>query len=146
MDDKLSWRHHINILRSKLSSSNFALNNTKSLLSFRARLNIFHSLINSHINYCSIIYSNTKCKEFSSLNTLHKKAIRNVTLSKYNEHTNPLYKKLKLTNLTDTILLQKVLVIHNFRHDRLPISFTNILTYKTDTNSIGLEVMMPHLT
>ena len=123
VDDQLNWHHHINLLRSKLASSNFALGNTKNLIPYKARIKIFHSLINSHNNYCALIYSNTKCKELKLLESLHKKAIRHVTLSKYNEHTSKLYKANNLTNFHDTIKTQKLTFMHNFRHNRLPNSF-----------------------
>ena len=139
VDDQLNWHHHINSLRSKLSSSNFALGNTKSKLSYKARLHIFHSLINSHINYCAPIFSNTKCKELKLLEYLHKKALRHLTLSKYNDHTSILYKKHKLTNFSDTLLLQGATLLHNYRHDRLPDSFSNMFSFKIDTDKNRLR-------
>ena len=135
VDDKLEWHHHINLLRSKLSSSNFALGNTKRLLPYKARLKVFHSLVNSHINYCALIYSNTKRKELKVLESLHKKALRHLTLSKFNEHTSKLYKEHNLLNFSDTILTQKAMFLHNFRHDRLPTNFNNFFTYKKDLNT-----------
>ena len=139
VDEKLNWKYHINMLRGKLASSNFALNNTKNKLTFSARLKVFYSLIISHINYCAIIYSNTKCNELKLLDSLHKKAIRHLTLSKYNAHTSILYKKHNILSFQDTIFMQKALFMHNYRNDRLPISFQNQFIYKTDVDSQRLR-------
>ena len=81
-----------------------------------------------------MIYSNTKCKELGLLNSLHKKAIRHLTLANYNAHTDKLYKYNNLTNFTDTISTQKATFLHNYRHNRLPINFNNMFTYKQDSN------------
>ena len=82
VDEKLNWKYHINMLRKKLASSNFALSNSKHKLPYKSRLSVFQSLINSHINYCAIIYTNTKAKELNMLETLHKKALRHLKLAK----------------------------------------------------------------
>lgn len=66
------------------------------------------------------------------LETLHKKAIRHVSLAKYNAHTSYLYKSCNLLNFWDLITMQKALFMHNFRYDRLPDSFLNFFTYNND--------------
>jgi len=49
------------------------------------------------------------------------------------------YKEHKLLNFSDTILLQKAVFMHNYRHDRLPDSFFNMFSYKVDTNQNRLH-------
>ena len=75
------------------------------------------------------------------MESLHKKAIRHISLSKYNEHTPLLYKTHKLTNFYDTIYMQKATLLHNYRHDRLPDSFSNMFSFKFDnyTNRLRNE-------
>ena len=51
---------------------------------------------------------------------IQKRAIRTITLSKYNDHTTPLFKKLKLLSLKDIIVLQELTFYFQFVHKILP--------------------------
>ena len=127
------------MIKGKLASSNFALGNSKNRLPSSARMKVFHYLVNSYITYCALIYSNTNLKELTSLEIMHKKALRHINLAKYNAHTAYLYKKSKILNFSDTIFFQKALFMHNFRHNRLPDSFQNQFSFKSDTNTNRLR-------
>ena len=70
---------------------------------------------------------------------IQKRAIRTITLSKYNDHTAPLFKKLKLLTLKDIIVLQELKFYFTFVHKILPYYLqqwqlttnTDIHTYNT---------------
>ena len=51
---------------------------------------------------------------------IQKRAIRTITLSKYYDHTAPLFKKLKLLTLKDIIVLQELKFYFKFVHKLLP--------------------------
>ena len=59
---------------------------------------------------------------------LQKRAIRVVSNSKYNSHTEPLFKKLKLLKLTYIFNCQQIKFYHKFLNNKLPEYFTNIFT------------------
>ena len=54
-----------------------------------------------------------------------KIAIRLITLSKYNTHTAPLFKKLKLLTITDMLALQELKFYYKLTHNELPAYFQN---------------------
>ena len=86
-------------------------------------LTLFHSFINSHLMYCLPAWS---CGLESSLNPLiilQKKAIRIVTNSRYNSHTAPLFKDLKILPLKELTIHSKLLIMYDFICWRLPFSF-----------------------
>ena len=62
LDDQLTWSHHCDYVRKKISSANFALSRTKNLIPIKARLNVYNSLIHSHLNYGSIVYGSANIK------------------------------------------------------------------------------------
>ena len=51
-DDKLSWKEHINSIISKLNSCLGATRRARPFLNKTSLLSIYHSLMQSHINYC----------------------------------------------------------------------------------------------
>ena len=52
--------------------------------------------------------------ENERLTKLQKKSVRIITLSKYNAHTEPLFKKLKLLKLTDLLKLNELKFYYKF--------------------------------
>ena len=52
-----------------------------------------------------------------------KSYIRLITLSKYNSHTAPLFKKLKLLTIKDMLALQELKFYYKLTHDELPAYF-----------------------
>ena len=59
VDEKLNWSAHIKTLKSKKSRYIGILCKIKKLLPIQAKMQIFQSLIQSHLNYCSIVWGFT---------------------------------------------------------------------------------------
>ena len=76
MDDKLSWSKHIQTVRVKMSRYVGIMYRIKSLLPLNARIQIFHSLVQSHINYCSLIWGFANRANINSLFMGQKKGLR----------------------------------------------------------------------
>ena len=56
---------------------------------------------------------------------LQKRAIRIVANSKYNAHTDPLFKLYRILKLSDVLTLQTMKVYHKFRQNELPVYMLN---------------------
>ena len=70
----------------------------KNQLSQSAKLKLYHALISSHLNYCSLIWiSNITKKQLNMIKIIQKKAIRIVFSAKYNAHTNTLFERSNVT-------------------------------------------------
>lgn len=76
LDDKLTWTQHIAAIKSKMSRFIGALYRLKHILPLKARLMIFNSLVQSHLNFCSLIWGLTNKSKVELLFTTQKKAIR----------------------------------------------------------------------
>ena len=98
IDDELRFRKQYDILYKKLEDTVKALGAVRSLLNYRTKILIYHSLFQSHVNYCAITYFDKLNKtQLANLLQLQKKAIRNIFQTKRNVHTNKLF---KLSNIT----------------------------------------------
>ena len=51
LDEHLTWSHHLNHVRGKLSSANYALSRIKNLLPTNIKLDIYNALFKSHLEY-----------------------------------------------------------------------------------------------
>ena len=57
---------------------------------------------------------------------LQKKAIRIIYLTTYNAHTEPLFKKLKILNVTDMLKLHELKLYYKYVHTTLPVYLKNL--------------------
>ena len=58
---------------------------------------IYSSLIESHINYCLVLWGTNYDRIFK----LKKKAVRIISFAHYKSHTSPLFKSLGILNIKD---------------------------------------------
>ena len=78
---------------------------------------LFLSSVLPHINYCIMAWGYQSNRMFK----LQKRAIRIVANSKYNAHTDPLFKLYRILKLSDVLTLQTMKVYHKFRQNELPV-------------------------
>ena len=128
VDDKLSWKQHITAIRSKMSRYIGVLYKLKHILPLQARMLTFNSLVQSHLNYCSLIWGTTNKTKIESLFTTQKKAMRSIMPGLVNyfykkgefpTHTKPAFTELNVATVHN-IILKNVLIflnkVHNFPH------------------------------
>ena len=60
---------------------------------------------------------------------LQKKAVRIISLSKYNAHTEPILKQLKMLKVSDILKLQTLKLFYKYKHGQLPIYLLNMPFY-----------------
>ena len=63
LDETLNWSKHIKTIISKMSRYVGIMYKVKKYLPLTARLQIYHSFVQSHLNYCSLVWGFT-CKSY----------------------------------------------------------------------------------
>ena len=63
MDNKWSFSSHFRKVYAKIKKGLNGLTMVKNQLSFRAKLNVYYSLINSHLEYCALIWISSITKK-----------------------------------------------------------------------------------
>ena len=116
IDSKLEWHDHINYINNKLNSSLYAMRKIKHLLNRKHLLTLYYALIYPYLDYGITLWGSTHNSYIKTLFVKQKKAIRIITGAKYNEHTTPLFKELKLLKLND---------IHDFKVSKYMYSLIN---------------------
>ena len=123
IDDELSFVGHINKLKSKLNSGLYALSTCNNLVPLKIRLLIYRGLIDSHLQFGSIIYGASHPKLLEPIQILQRKALRLVAMAKYNAHTDPLFKMYSILKLSDLVSLNQTVFVRQFKNNQLPQSF-----------------------
>ncbi len=122
-DQNLNFKFHINTIRSKIARSLYILRSVKNYISTKSLTQLYYSLIHCHLIYAIQIWSSTNSSFLSELFKLQKSAIRIITLSNYNAHTEPLFKKTGILPLPDLVNFFKLQFMQRFTQNFLPISF-----------------------
>ena len=83
MDNKLNWKEHICMIKSKLAKSNAIIYRASEFLDTFSLKNLYCSLFMPYLSYCSEIWGKTYITYIKSLYLLQKKVVR--TMSKVGE-------------------------------------------------------------
>ena len=123
IEPNLSFKSHIKAIGKKISYSLFMLKNAKHTLSTKSLTQLYYSLIHCHLLYAMNTWSFAPDKYLKELQVKQKHAIRCISLSPYNTHTEPIFKKLKILPLKELILINKLQFMHSFSKNSLDESF-----------------------
>ena len=100
IDDKLNWHEHINVLCNRIAKGIGILYRLKHFPK-NILIMLYHSLIQSHVNYCNIVWANVNDYFMAKLFILQKKVIRIICNVTFNAHTLPIFIHLNLLNWHD---------------------------------------------
>lgn len=121
-DECMTWKSHINKICSKLSCTIGTLNRLKRFLPNYTLNTLYNALVLPHINYGILTWGNN----LNRVQKLQKWAVRVITNSKYNAHTDPLFKKLNLLKATDIYQCNILKFYFKYENKLLPYYFENM--------------------
>ena len=131
IDQHVNWNAHIQKVSSKISRSLGVMCRLKKFLPPHILRLLYNSLILPHLQYALLTWGFKN----SRLSKLQKRAIRIITQSKYNSHTEPLFKRMNLLKLSDIFKSKVLRFFHRFKQNTLPVYFQNMFTQVSDHHS-----------
>jgi len=81
-------------------------------------------------------------ENLSSINKLQKAAIRIVSHSKYNEHTEPIFKTLRILPFESLVLYSNLKIMFQFKNNLLPQSFSNVWSTNAIRRADNFEIVL----
>ena len=100
-----------------------------SKLFLSIRKTIYSSLIESHLRFGALKYGLASPKLLQKIAVLQRKAIRLVARTKYNSHTDVLFRKFKFLKHDYLIQLNQCIFICQYCYKQLPKSFDKMFQY-----------------
>ena len=95
----------------------------KNTLNQNSLLLLYNSIFHCHLLYAIQIWSCSRSGPLNEIFKMQKSAIRIITGSSYNSHTEFLFKRLQILPLPDLISFSKLQFMHRFLQKFLPSSF-----------------------
>ena len=127
LDNRLSFKTHFNHILNKIQHGLRGLIMTKNLLTYRAKLNVYQSLIHSHMAYCSLIWLDTlNAKQMKQLKTIQKKCMRIIFNSKYNTHTDRFFQFTKVCKIENLFQKEALQLTYKYHNNALPQAIQNL--------------------
>ena len=119
INEFMNWNSHSSKISNKISRTLGVTSRLKRYLPFSALKLMYSSLILSHLQFAITSWG----FEWERLSKLQKRAIRIMTIGKYNAHTDPLFKSLKLLKIKDIFDVQCMKFWYKFVNNNVPTYF-----------------------
>ena len=102
------------------------LNQSKSFLPFKARLQVYRSIFESHLNFAAIVWSTCK-STVSKLSPIQQRALRSVFLLPRRSHVSQNLSKFNILKVEQIITSIRAKFIRNLRIRKLPSEFKDFV-------------------
>ena len=113
VDDKLSWKEHIKYIGKKVCKSVGIINKIKHNINHSAKIILYYSLVYPYFQYCNVAWGTAFATTVKPLTIIQKRVIRIISSATYYQHTQPLFKELKVLKLNDIHKLEVLKFVHN---------------------------------
>ena len=150
IDESLNWSRHVKTILSKMCKYIGVMFKIKKFLPLKARLQVYHSFIQSHISYCSMVWGFCCKSNIESIFSKQKVGMRAVIPGyinyKYKDgeipgHTKPAFTEYKILTVHNLISLSSLLFILKIRKfpNVLPTSVTCTISEESPKISSNVE-------
>ena len=128
IDEKLTWKKHIEHVAAKISKGLGAMGRIRNIVPSKSLLMLYHALVYPYLTYCNIVWGTACASVLAKLVSLQNRAVRLVTHSPFRSSCNPLYADLKLLKITDIVKFQTTQFMFKIKYHLLPLSCMQYVT------------------
>ena len=132
VNEYMNWNSHTQKIANKISRTLGVMNRLKRYLPFSAMKLMYDSLILSHLQFGITNWG----FEWERISKLQKRALRIMTNSRYNAHTEPLFKQLTLLKVKDIFDVQCLKFWYKFVNNKLPKYFRDMFKFNHELHDI----------
>ncbi len=126
IDDQLKWANQIKHIKSKLTSSLFAIRSAKHILSIKQLQTLYKTMFQPYLEYGNILWGSASQTLLTPLETMQKKAIRYISHSGYNAHTGPIFQSSNILKVKDMHAFQVNKFMYQYHKHILPNPLMNL--------------------
>jgi hypothetical protein len=142
IQQNLNWSPHHGKIASKISRANGIIKRLQNTLPNQILKTLYTSLIQPHLLYGILGWGQSAPR----IKSLQKKAIRNMTKSKYNAHTEPLCKINYILKFEDLYALTILKFYYKYKHGSVPNYFSRMFEpriIRNVYNTRQAELLLP---
>ena len=126
IDECLTWKPHVQNLTGKISKSLGIIYKSSFCLNKNSLCTLYYSLVYPYLYYCACVWGLTYHSNLKRLDTLQKRAVRTISRSAFDAHTETIFKSLKLLKFENIVSLQVAKIMYLYKNGQLLESFNNM--------------------
>ena len=134
IEEHLNWAMHILHLCNIIARNVGILQKLRYFIPAYVLKIIYHSLVLSHLQYCTLLWANSYHSHLHNLRQLQKKAIRIISNTDYLAHSSKLFLNLKLLKLDDIMKFQLGTFMYKLKYNKLPNVIPQNIMFVTNEN------------
>ena len=123
INQTLSWKNHTQLIRQKINKNIGIIRKIRLSIPMSVLVTLYYTLIHPYLSYCNLIWALDRTMYLDKLFISQKKAIRLITNSTYNAHTDPLFSKLSILTVFQLNDLQIGCFVYQCINNLLPTKF-----------------------
>ena len=142
-DTHLSWKPHTNYIAQKITRTNGLMNRLKNFLPQNILLLLYNSLVLPYLNYGILVWGIYA----ERLTKIQKWSVRIIMKAKFNDHSEPILKSLKLLKVVDILRLNEYKFMYKLENKLLPhIFLDSMFTKNSDVHNYNTRNASEHKT
>ena len=130
LDENISWKHHINIVSTKVCKSIGILYRTRCILSKFLRKQLYFSFINCYLNYANIAWASTNKSKLQALYRHQKHAARIINFKDKFTSAKPLLEQINAMTVYEMNIFQTLCFMYLCQNGNTPSIFKHIYALK----------------
>ena len=134
IDEQLKWKPHISHVCSKVSKGIGIIWRIRYLLPKSVVKTLYYTLVYPYLHYGITIWGCNYNSNLQRLGILQKRAIRIISNSSYNAHTNPLFKANSILKLQDITTLNIASIMYLYSTCQLPKTFQHLFKLNSEVH------------
>ena len=135
IDENLDWNPHLQKISNKVSRTLGVMCRLKNYLPVHILRLLYNSLVLPYLQYGILTWG----FKIGRIEKLQKRAVRIITCSKYNAHTEPLFKTLNLLKVSDMFTLNLLKMYYKYKNQSLPFYVMNMFTDAIEPHDYNLR-------
>lgn len=129
IDSNLSWEHQTNNIVSKMGRSLAVIKRCSKYLPKHISKNVIQSLVLSHLDYCSVVWSNTSMSNIKKLQREQNKAARVALRCGFRNNVEKMHEQLSWLKVKNRWLYTTTTFLHSIIETKTPSMFYNKLPF-----------------
>ena len=130
LDEKFSWKGHINHLVNKISRASYILSKIRYYVDLPILKMLYFSLVHPHLIYCLTAWGGTSPSILKPIVTLQKKIIRIITFSSFNSPSATIFIKLNILPFDQQYKQNLSILMHKIYNNNITGTYNLTLTNK----------------
>ena len=135
LNDCISRKSHISLVAHKISKSIGIIYRSSYFLSKTSLRTLYNSMVLPYFYYCNLVWRSTYKSNLKRFPILQKRAIRIISRSGCDAHTDPVFEEFKFLKITSIYLLQLGKFMYSFSTGNLPPKFDYFFSVNNSIHS-----------